>query len=586
MSVVTWVGRFCVADGRVEEEGPWLGSFVRQRLDEEADQLYIIVEPASPISEPLASRLVDLIASVYAHDSLSLTGALTRSLQAAHEHLREWNGARSKDEQASAGAICIALRGADAYLAQVGPSLAYQRTADGAFRRLHAERSDFAQALGTAAEFEPRLTHIALAPGDLVLLASTQLQEIVPEQEVQRILNRGSDEALPQFYLLSRDRPNMALVLVSAFESLPAESSAESPVTSPEFLRRIPGEASAAGTLGDEGLSSPSASRSRAATLARTREKGAATAGGDTDASDSPTGEPDLVELTAVHPTGVAQGQSFVIDVWMYLQEDSGHVLDKIRRSRQDRIRSKSRGPLLVQAGTLLTVRLTLNGALIDDPLDYVAWIGRPAQATFLATANAASDEAELTGCITVHADSLQIGRVCFSIAIRRDASPQAVSMKHGSTYRSAFASYARPDRNEVLARVQGMQKIAPQLSVFVDVLSLRSGQDWAAELWKAVPRHDVFYLFWSKHARRSEWVEREWRCALSTRGIDFIDPVPLVSPEIEPPPAELAQKHFNDWTLAFQDRRPTRRDSLVSRLRRRISAFVVRSVERPPRNE
>jgi hypothetical protein len=35
-------------------------------------------------------------------------------------------------------------------------------------------------------------------------------------------------------------------------------------------------------------------------------------------------------------------------------------------------------------------------------------------------------------------------------------------------------------------------------------------------------------------------------------RGVDYIDPVPLVSPDLVPPPPELAQLHFNDWVLAF----------------------------------
>jgi hypothetical protein len=34
---------------------------------------------------------------------------------------------------------------------------------------------------------------------------------------------------------------------------------------------------------------------------------------------------------------------------------------------------------------------------------------------------------------------------------------------------------------------------------------------------------------------------------------LEFIDPVPLVSPEQVPPPPELATKHFNDWILAFR---------------------------------
>jgi hypothetical protein len=61
-----------------------------------------------------------------------------------------------------------------------------------------------------------------------------------------------------------------------------------------------------------------------------------------------------------------------------------------------------------------------------------------------------------------------------------------------------------------------------------------------------------IFYLFWSKNASKSEWVEREWKCALNHGGIDFIDPVPLVSPDEAPPPSELAELHFNDWVLAF----------------------------------
>ncbi len=33
---------------------------------------------------------------------------------------------------------------------------------------------------------------------------------------------------------------------------------------------------------------------------------------------------------------------------------------------------------------------------------------------------------------------------------------------------------------------------------------------------------------------------------------VGFIDPVPLISPRLAPPPDELASRHFNDWMLAF----------------------------------
>ena len=136
MAIRTWVGRFCVADGHVEEEGPWLGSLIRQRPDEEADELYVLIEPASPSSAEYTSQLVDVISQLYSKDPLSLTGALTRSLRAAHDHLREWNQRSLPEHQVGAGASCLALRGPDAYLAQVGPSVAYIRSASGDVRRM------------------------------------------------------------------------------------------------------------------------------------------------------------------------------------------------------------------------------------------------------------------------------------------------------------------------------------------------------------------------------------------------------------------------------------------------------------------
>jgi hypothetical protein len=63
---------------------------------------------------------------------------------------------------------------------------------------------------------------------------------------------------------------------------------------------------------------------------------------------------------------------------------------------------------------------------------------------------------------------------------------------------------------------------------------------------------YDLFYLFWCRHSKASKWVQKEWRCAFDTKGIDFIDPIPLEDPRYASPPAELADKHFNDPFVAF----------------------------------
>jgi hypothetical protein len=113
-----------------------------------------------------------------------------------------------------------------------------------------------------------------------------------------------------------------------------------------------------------------------------------------------------------------------------------------------------------------------------------------------------------------------------------------------------AFASYASPDRSEVLRRVQGIRAVG--IDVFLDIVNLRSGKEWEPVLFREIDASDSFFLFWSRNAARSQWVEREWRYALGRRGIEFISPLPLEDPRLAEPPMELRSKHFNDIILAF----------------------------------
>jgi hypothetical protein len=253
MAVRTWVGRFCVAGGAVAEEGSWLGSLVRQRPDEEPDELYVLVEPASADSRQFTTQLVDVIAQLYRRDPLSLTGALQRSLRAAHEHLRDWNRRSLREHWLGAGASCLALRGSEAYVAQVGPAVAWVRTADAEIRRIAPEHPGFEASLGVAERFELTLTRVELQPGDLVLLASTPFGALIKPDHLERVLRRG-DEALPELYLLCRDEPDIALILLACFEE---------PDQPPDFLTRDGADAPAA-----DGVVQPADGDPAAATLA------------------------------------------------------------------------------------------------------------------------------------------------------------------------------------------------------------------------------------------------------------------------------------------------------------------------------
>jgi hypothetical protein len=259
----------------------------------------------------------------------------------------------------------------------------------------------------------------------------------------------------------------------------------------------------------------------------------------------------DNVHFTATSLKSIITGQWFLVDIWAHLGPDRDEVLKRAREQYDSGdIASKSRGPARITRNTLLTVVLEIEGATIENPEEMLLWDGEISNVTFRARTDL--EAGTLHGAATIRLEGLQIARVFFDIGVGKDGVTPGDLHAREEIHKKAFVSYASQDRKKVIARLQGIKKIAPYLDIFMDVLSLRSGDLWEEELWKIIPENDVFYLFWSDYAMRSPWVEKEWKCALQVRGIGFIDPIPLVSPQKAPPPPELSKKHFNDPLLPY----------------------------------
>jgi hypothetical protein len=215
------------------------------------------------------------------------------------------------------------------------------------------------------------------------------------------------------------------------------------------------------------------------------------------------------------------------------------------------RLALKSQGPVELQRGTTLNIELSVEGLVVAPAMKTLLWKGRVGNALFLVDVprGASHGSRKCVAFIRVH--ETEIARIDFVLTVgTRSGRAQRVDATI-ARHKSAFASYASPDRQLVISRVQGIKKVAPNLDVFIDVDSLRSGTYWEQEIERRIPESDVFYLFWSRRARQSVWVEKEWRLAYSAKGLDFIDPVPLESPELAPPPPELAAKNFREPLLA-----------------------------------
>jgi hypothetical protein len=267
-----------------------------------------------------------------------------------------------------------------------------------------------------------------------------------------------------------------------------------------------------------------------------------------------PGGKVDRVQFSVTAPSTVHPGASFVVNVWAHFEDQRQAVIQRAREAvASGEVFIQSKGLVQVVRGTMLTVSLRIEGLGIDAPEDTILWEGDIGNAIFPVFVPLEAQQGPRHGLAIIRVEGIQIAKIHFTLLVGKETAMVTQVSIGEERHHKAFASYASADRDQVLPRVQGIQKVAPSLDIFLDVLTLRSGQYWEQELWQLIPKIDIFYLFWSENAKRSVWVEKEWRCALTTRGIDFIDPIPLVSPEEVPPPLELASKHFDDWTLAFR---------------------------------
>jgi len=258
--------------------------------------------------------------------------------------------------------------------------------------------------------------------------------------------------------------------------------------------------------------------------------------------------EPDVVDFSVFAPTSVAASSSFILEAWAYLTRQR----DEAMRRAAQRVRAAPQHNEFLAERTRLTFVLQLNGFEAEDTRETIPWFGRITNTAFIVKCPADMNAGVYPGQIKVLHDGMLLTRLVFEIVVGQTTS-EAESINLGVVRtESAFASYSSKDLARVLPRAQMLNTMG--VDVFLDIVSLRSGQGWQEMLYEKIRETGTFYLFWSEAASRSQWVDLEWRYALEYRGLDYIHPVPLVSPKEAPPPKELEALHFNDIYLALMN--------------------------------
>jgi hypothetical protein len=191
------------------------------------------------------------------------------------------------------------------------------------------------------------------------------------------------------------------------------------------------------------------------------------------------------------------------------------------------------------------------RGLGIDQERQSLTWRGQPSACQFTVSAPKDANGRTFHPRVLVLVDSVPVGSLTFSLKVsRKETAAIELRGDRARRYSYAFLSYASPDRAEVLKRAQGLK--AGGTNFFNDLLSLEPGERWEKRLYEEIDRCDVFYLFWSSHAKTSEWVMKETAHALarqasSADGDPDIVPVIIEGPPTPTPPDSLKAIHFND---------------------------------------
>lgn len=257
----------------------------------------------------------------------------------------------------------------------------------------------------------------------------------------------------------------------------------------------------------------------------------------------------DDVQFRGAAPQNINPGEYFTVKIMMY-REDDYQRADRETAAVADQVKAASSGVFQANRGQNFRIVLQSPDVDLEAGDETLVWNGIFAAADFEVYLPENYDKRQLRLRGRVYSGDAVLTDLKLILQVRAAAPQQVVCEK--VQLRTAFISYASADRAKVVARLQGILLACPEMDLFFDVESLRRGEAWEPRLYREISRRDLFYLFWSRNAADSQWVQKELEYAVSQKTVEFIEPIPLEGPDICPPPEALMCKHFNDWTLRY----------------------------------
>jgi hypothetical protein len=288
----------------------------------------------------------------------------------------------------------------------------------------------------------------------------------------------------------------------------------------------------------------------------------------------------DLVQASVFAPPLAPVDMQFLIQVWLHTPEDIAAAVAGAKDADSEAVKGATRSlQAEIARGARVDVEITCKELTIDkaDRVKSIVWRGAPEACDFVVRAPVRMAGKTIFPTFTVEADGMPAGSVQCKLvcaaapqvaqrAATRSPTPPPmttlVEMPGGQDlapaetnsriYARAFISYQHDDLAAATLIVSGLTAGNPDLEFFIDVDTMRAGENWRERICDHIRACDLFVLVWSGRAKASSEVENEWQYALLQQtmgadgGPDFY-PVTIEGPPIPLPPAELAHLNFRD---------------------------------------
>jgi tetratricopeptide (TPR) repeat protein len=200
--------------------------------------------------------------------------------------------------------------------------------------------------------------------------------------------------------------------------------------------------------------------------------------------------------------------------------------------------------------GAPITVRVNGEHLKVKPSVQSFEWNGSENVVSFLVTVDTAAPHGTTQLCFEAFMEGVPVAFIPLNLVIGSQTADADLVTTTARPLSSAFASYASKDAPVVALLLSALKRWDPHAEVFMDCLDLTPNENWKHQLEQVIPSKDAFLLFWSTNASKSPWVAWELQHARSTKGLEWIRPMPIDDPETAPPPDFLQHLHFRDKYL------------------------------------